>query len=64
MTENQLRERHGVLVDKKFTEGLTPEETAELAEINLMLDDLEMVYTVMVMRHLLNNIRTRSHGRE
>jgi hypothetical protein len=43
-TVEHLRIRHGLLVDKKFLEGLTEEELNELAAINRLLDEAEEVY--------------------
>lgn len=40
----QIRDRHSALVDKKFLEGLTPEESNELAQINVLLDTSEESY--------------------
>ena len=40
----QIRVRHGFLVDKKFLEGLTERETDELTQINRILDASEEKY--------------------
>jgi len=40
----QIRLRHGLLIDKKFLEGLTKRETDELVQINRILDAAEEKY--------------------
>jgi hypothetical protein len=40
----QIRVRHGLLVDKKFLEGLTKRESNELTQINRILDASEEKY--------------------
>lgn len=45
MTDNDhLYRRHGELVDKKFLDGLSPEEEQELAEIRRQLDEHEAAF--------------------
>lgn len=42
--DEPIRNRHSLLVDKKFLEGLTEIETNELTQINHLLDALEEKY--------------------
>ncbi len=44
MDIEQIRVRHGLLVDKKFLEGLTKRESNELTQINRILDAAEEKY--------------------
>lgn len=39
--EKQLRRRHGDLVDKKFTSGLTKAEQRELVSVDKQLSEIE-----------------------
>jgi type I restriction-modification system DNA methylase subunit len=48
----QLRYRHGRLVDKKFTEGLSSTEIRELNQINRLLDAAEASYYTPIMEAL------------
>ena len=48
----QLRYRHGRLVDKKFTEGLSSVEARELNQINRLLDAAEASYYAPIVEAL------------
>ena len=50
--------RHGELVDKKFLDGLTAEESQELEQINKWLDEIDAPHFVEVME-LLNSIQEK-----
>lgn len=53
MCEQQLRVKHGLLVDKKFLEGLTERESNELFQINRLLDALEEKYYAPIKEALI-----------
>lgn len=55
-TLNQLRTRHGVLIDKKFLDGLTEAEAGELAEINAALDAADEEYYRSVKEFLAGEL--------
>ena len=44
ISSEEIRTRHGLLIDKKFLEGLTEEEEKELVQINCLLDTFEEKY--------------------
>ena len=50
----QLRHRHGRLVDKKFTEGLSSVEAQELNHIKRLLDAAEANYYAPILLGLQN----------
>ncbi|MBV9774579.1 MAG: TIR domain-containing protein [Gemmatimonadetes bacterium] len=49
---DQLRERHGGLVDKKFLDGLTSAEARELVQLEEFLDEVESPFYKPFINHL------------